>query len=122
MKEGQGMRRRDPYTRHSRHVTRTQRWKALRAEILSRDGHKCRSCGAFGRLEIDHIEAVRDAPGRAFDPNNLQALCPACHTRKTRLECGHKPLPEGRQKWRDSVLTLAREGKKNHRAHGESNA
>ena len=44
---------------------------------------------------------VRDVPERAFDLDNLQTLCGACHGAKTRLECGHAPLPPERQKWRD---------------------
>lgn len=112
---------RDDWKRYSRHVTRTQRWRALRPLILSRDKHRCHECGARGRLEIDHIKPVRTHPELAFDPANLAAKCPSCHTRKTRLECGHPPLPEGRQKWRDCVLALSREGK-NHRANGVKNA
>lgn len=100
------------YKRHSAKVTRGGRWKALRMAVLERDGFKCRSCGARGRLEVDHIEAVRDAPAKSWEPENLQALCPPCHTRKTRIECGHPPLPETRQDWRDAVAALERRGKR----------
>lgn len=95
----------DSYPRHSRHILRTARWKALRLEALRRDGWACVQCGSRHRLEIDHIEAVRTAPERAFDLTNLQTLCASCHTRKTRLECGHKPISEDRQKWRDLLHT-----------------
>ncbi|WP_334061372.1 HNH endonuclease [Limimaricola cinnabarinus] len=97
------------YHRHSRRVTSTRRWKVLRHVILERDGWKCRCCGARGRLEIDHIQAVRIAPERAFDPSNLQALCGPCHTRKTRIECGH-PAPirsPERDAWAQAVADLA---------------
>lgn len=87
--------------RHSRHITRGPRWRALRLEALRRDGWQCVQCGARKRLEIDHIEAVRNAPEKAWDLDNLQTLCAACHTRKTRIECGHPVLSPERQAWRD---------------------
>ena len=97
------------YARHSKRVTATRRWQILRHAILERDGWACRSCGARGRLEIDHIRPVRLAPDRAFDPANLQALCAPCHTRKTRIECGH-PAPiqsPARKAWAQAVADLA---------------
>lgn len=68
------------FPRHSQAVIRGPRWRALRLETLRRDGFKCRGCGARGRLEIDHIEPVRDRPDLSFEPGNLQSLCPCCHT------------------------------------------
>jgi len=104
--------RRDHH-RYSKRVTKTARWRVLRMEILERDGFQCRSCGeARCRLEVDHIKPVRTHPELSYDPGNLQALCPACHTRKTRIECGHKPLPETRQDWRDAVSDLSARSKK----------
>ncbi|MCB1349302.1 MAG: HNH endonuclease [Maritimibacter sp.] len=99
--------RRDHH-RHSKRITRTKRWKALRMEILERDSFRCRSCGTGGRLEVDHIKPVRTHPDLAYAAGNLQALCPACHTRKTRLECGHPPPREDRQDWRQAVAALER--------------
>lgn len=87
------------HRRYSRAVTSTRRWKGLRLEILRRDGYACVKCGARGRLEVDHIVPVRNAPERGFDRSNLQALCPSCHTRKTRLECGHPPPNPKRVAW-----------------------
>lgn len=95
--------------RHSRHVTRTARWKVLRAAVLERDGWKCRCCGERRRLEVDHIKPVRTHPELSFDPRNLQALCGACHTRKTRIECGHKEKSPERKAWADAVASLAAE-------------
>ncbi len=100
---------RQQYARHSKRVTSTRRWQVLRHAILERDGWKCRSCGARGRLEIDHIRPVRTAPDRAFDPANLQALCGPCHTRKTRIECGHPARIQSleRKAWAQAVADLA---------------
>ena len=94
------------HRRFSRHVTRGPRWRALRMAVLERDKFRCRECGAGGRLEVDHIVPVRHRPELAHDPKNLQALCPACHTRKTRLECGHPEPDENRQAWRQAVSDL----------------
>lgn len=103
---------RKEHHRHSKRVTRTARWKTLRMAILERDGFRCRDCGGRGRLEVDHIKPVRTHPGLAYAPGNLQALCPACHTRKTRIECGHPPPREGRHDWAEAVEALERPGKR----------
>jgi 5-methylcytosine-specific restriction endonuclease McrA len=95
------------YKRHSNAVIRSKRWKGLRLEALRRDGWACVQCGASGLLEVDHIKPVRDAPELSFDLGNLQALCRSCHTRKTRIECGHKPTSPDRLKWRELVADLA---------------
>lgn len=97
----------DPWARYSRPVLKSKRWKVLRHQILERDGWKCRSCGGHGRLEVDHIEPVRSNPSRAFDPLNLQSLCPSCHTRKTRIECGHPEKSPARIAWDLAVAELA---------------
>ena len=94
---------RDDFTRYSRHVTRGPRWKALRMSILERDGFQCRKCGARGKLEVDHVKPVRDRPDLAYEPSNLQSLCPRCHTRKTRVECGHPPEDPERARWASFV-------------------
>ncbi len=103
--------------RYSRHITRGLRWRALRLEALRRDGWACVQCGGRHRLEIDHIEAVRTAPERAFDLTNLQTLCASCHARKTRIECGRPVLSPERQQWRD-LLTM----QENLSSTGDQNA
>lgn len=109
---------RKEHTRHSKRVTSTRRWQVLRQQILERDGWKCRCCGDRRRLEIDHIQSVRTAPEKAFDPKNLQALCGPCHTRKTRIELGYKPIDPKRAAWREAVADLAAKPASN----GENNA
>lgn len=103
---------RDAHIRHSRKVTRGERWRTLRTAILERDGYRCRSCGTGGRLEVDHVKPVRTHPELSYEPTNLQALCPSCHTRKTRIECGHPPPSPGRQEWQTAVDALAPGGTK----------
>ena len=80
------------YYGHSARVVYSRRWKALRSQALRRDGFRCRTCDARGRLEVDHVLPVRDRPDLAWDLGNLQSLCPPCHTRKTRLQAGHDPI------------------------------
>ncbi|WP_298916346.1 HNH endonuclease signature motif containing protein [uncultured Algimonas sp.] len=70
-------------------------------QALDHDGWACVVCGTHKRLEVDHIQPVRTHPELANDLDNLQCLCGLCHTRKTRIEVGHKPLTPKRQQWRD---------------------
>ncbi len=99
---------RKEHKRYSRQVISTRRWQVLRQQILERDGWKCRSCGERRRLEVDHIQPVRTNPELSFEPGNLQVLCGSCHTRKTRIECGHKEKTPERKAWADAVAELAR--------------
>lgn len=95
------------YDRPSRRVQKSKRWPALRLQALRRDDWRCVQCGRRGRLEVDHILPVRDAPELGFALSNLQTLCPSCHGRKTRLEMGFDPLSPARLKWRDAVAELS---------------
>jgi 5-methylcytosine-specific restriction endonuclease McrA len=96
------------YHRNSKKIIRSKRWKSLRFQALRRDGFKCRTCGASGRLEIDHVQPVRTHPELAFELANLQALCAACHSRKTRIECGFKPPSQERLAWCEAVKQLSK--------------
>lgn len=94
------------FKRHSERVIRSRRWKALRVLALRRDGFACVKCSARGRLEVDHVISVRDAPDRAFDLSNLQSLCPRCHGAKTRHEMGFPEVSPQRAEWRRAVAAL----------------
>ena len=108
--------------RHSKAVTSTRRWQSVRHAVLERDGWACVACGERRRLEVDHIKPVRTHPELAFNPANCQAICGKCHTRKTRIEIGHKPLSKPRQEWRDNVQALEREGTKPTEHKGNTHA
>lgn len=97
---------RDRHARYSESILKTQRWRALRLQALRRDGFACVQCGALGRLEVDHVRPVRTHPELAWDLRNLQCLCPSCHTRKTRLECGHPEKSPARKEW-DKLLSAS---------------
>jgi hypothetical protein len=58
--------------------------KRLRFEILRRDNHKCRYCGATApdtELRVDHVVPV--ALGGSDDPSNLVCACNPCNTGKS---------------------------------------
>lgn len=58
---------------------------ARRQRIALRDGAQCRRCGrTYGRLELDHIVALKD--GGADADRNCQLLCGSCHKAKTRTD------------------------------------
>jgi 5-methylcytosine-specific restriction enzyme A len=86
--------------RHSAAFISTARWRRLRRLILRRDEYKCVTCGARGRLEVDHIKPVRDAPELAYAADNLQSLCVSCHSAKTAAEVFGKPEDPEKRKWR----------------------
>lgn len=60
--------------------------KRLRFEILRRDNHTCRYCGAAApevKLTVDHV--MPEALGGTDDPNNLAAACEPCNSGKTSI-------------------------------------
>ena len=62
------------------------RWVRLRASVLAEEP-LCRECQAQGTIEpatdVDHIRPHRGNLARFWARANLQALCHACHSRKT---------------------------------------
>lgn len=67
-------------------------YKAWRAEVLRRANFTCQGTGPHnGFLHADHIVERRDG-GAELDPANGQALCTACHNRKTAEERSHRML------------------------------
>ena len=63
-------------------------WDKLRLRILARDLYLCQTCLSRGRPTpatcVDHI--TPKAQDGTDDPENLQALCDACHRAKTKRE------------------------------------
>ena len=63
-------------------------WVKLRSQALARDMHLCQPCLAQGRATpataVDHI--TPKAKGGTDEPDNLQAICQACHDAKTGRE------------------------------------
>jgi hypothetical protein len=48
--------------------------------VLRRDGFRCRHCGDWRNLSVDHL--IPRSAGGTNDPDNLQALCRRCNSRK----------------------------------------
>jgi len=57
----------------------TRQERKVRASVIARDGHRCRSCGGPGPFEVHHREAF--ASGGAYVPENLLSLCRRCHVK-----------------------------------------
>jgi 5-methylcytosine-specific restriction endonuclease McrA len=62
-------------------------WRALRAEVLAEQPWCAAGCGRPS-VDVDHIVPRRIQPQRALDRANVQALCRACHGRKTKRAQG----------------------------------
>ena len=89
------------YDKTRAHATawrRQKRWRVLRRMILNNYPF-CVECLERNihheSREVDHIRAVSDGGGK-YDPENLQALCKSCHSRKTQREIAAR-RPERRQ-------------------------
>lgn len=75
---------------------KTKAWSTLRQQVL-REQPICAADGC-GRpaSHVDHIVDHRGDIERFHDRDNLQGLCPSCHSRKTRLERGGWAASRGR--------------------------
>lgn len=71
-----------PQRKQARKVLDTARWRRLRLMHL-RNNPLCNLCGKPAN-QVDHIIARKADEDLTFDADNLQSLCRACHTRKTR--------------------------------------
>lgn len=73
---------REQETHPNKHVYNTKRWQLLRRRRLVLDP-LC-PCGAIA-TDVDHIQPIEQG-GQPYRLENTQALCQACHGRKTRRE------------------------------------
>lgn len=53
---------------------------SVRRSIFERDEYRCRHCGGYIDLSLDHI--VPWSKGGSDEPDNLQTLCRSCNSRK----------------------------------------
>lgn len=65
-------------------------WRALREQVLARDGYQCRNCGATDRTLIAHhiISYDHDGPDALF---NLITWCRPCHARHHNRDTVNQP-------------------------------
>ncbi|MDM5208428.1 MULTISPECIES: HNH endonuclease [Cytobacillus] len=58
-------------------------WKLKRSEVYQREKGCCQRCGKFvfgRRAHVHHVIPIKDDPTLKLEDNNLQLLCPKCHT------------------------------------------
>lgn len=60
-------------------------WRRLSANVIKEVGC-CERCGSKNNLQVHHLVAVRYAPERFLDRNNLMVLCRTCHQNETQRE------------------------------------
>ena len=63
-------------------------WRKAKDRVMRRDGGICQPClpRVTAATEVDHIKPK--SSGGTDDDDNLQAICAACHQRKTDAEIG----------------------------------
>ena len=69
----------------------------FRDAVFTRDGHRCRMCGASGvHLDAHHITDRNAMPNGGYVAANGISLCPPCHERAEEYHAsGHTRWPEG---------------------------
>lgn len=69
--------------------------KSLRfwaTQCLERDNYTCKICGLHDPeiMQVDHVIPKSKTPALSLSLENLRAMCPNCHERKSRKEKGSK--------------------------------
>jgi hypothetical protein len=78
-------------------------WRALRKQILIRDGYTCTYCGQPADT-VDHRLSIKAHPDQAMNPENLTSACKRCNSRKgSRSEAVFYYSSEGRSACRLDV-------------------
>lgn len=62
----------------SRNHASLRGWQRFRRQLLDARGWRCERCGLAGKLEIHHKRPLEKG-GAAFDEENCEVLCKACH-------------------------------------------
>ncbi len=63
-----------------RQYLNSDKWKAIRDNIVYRDGNMCRLCGSQERLEVHHMNG-KFRFKEEYHPEILITLCADCHER-----------------------------------------
>ena len=56
----------------------TYYWRAIREQVICRDGKRCRTCGAWKHLDVHHISYDHHGEEHLF-LGDLQTQCRDCH-------------------------------------------
>lgn len=54
--------------------------RKLQMEVWERDAFRCKECGGYQNLTVDHI--IPESKGGTLELDNLQTLCRSCNSRK----------------------------------------
>lgn len=76
---------------------------AHRAEFLKKANYQCAKCGSSKKLELHHVDPVYSHPERAYDKENIEVLCEACHDNVHGIAGHHKTW---REKSKGNALTI----------------
>ncbi len=85
--------------------------RKVRLEVLDRDGHKCRVCGADDHLHVHHIEPYAEGQADPHRPSNLVTLCYSCHQHTHSFLDGSRPSGPYWQ-WPDATCPKAKDFKR----------
>lgn len=62
-------------------------WRRLRQTIFDRDGYECQLCHrATSEPIADHIKPHNGNMALFFEIDNIQTLCPTCHSGRKRIQ------------------------------------
>lgn len=85
--------------KHKRERYNTSRWQKLRSQQLAAEP-LCQRCLTYSvytpAIHVDHVQPHRGDWKRFYDAENLQSLCPSCHSWKT-VEEGKGRIHDFRQ-------------------------
>ena len=73
------------YKKMKNKIYGSKKWKTLREKVFYRDLYTCQLCGAKAE-EIHHIVNLSKDESKAFDIENLMAICRDCHIHLHRRE------------------------------------
>lgn len=91
--------------------------KRLRYEILRRDNHACRYCGAAApdvKLNVDHV--IPTSLGGSDKPDNLVTACAECNSGKTSSMPNAEPVADVDQDVLRQAANVKRETRQRHEA------
>lgn len=64
---------------------KSKKWEKKRKKILKRDNYQCCWCKRYGKLveatTVHHKKHVDEYPELAYEDDNLESLCAACHNK-----------------------------------------
>lgn len=91
--------------------------KRLRYEILRRDNHACRYCGATApgvKLNVDHV--IPTSLGGSDKPDNLVTACAECNSGKTSSMPNAEPVADVDQETFRQAANLKQDAERRHEA------